>query len=230
MGLRWLGLLGVGWAVGNAQSLPAGTPPGDVVERQIVFFSDGLQAPGTLTFPAKTSRGLPIVVMVQGSGVQDRDETIGANKVFQQMAWALAASGVASLRYDRRPKFDLASFKAHPDLDHEVVLDAVAALAYVTMLPEVDPAKVFYLGHSLGAELGPDVVAARLAQKPGSVRGMIFDVGCGTAHRRGAARADQDARQATGRHAGAAGGGCGPISKAVCGGAQPAGAGLGADR
>lgn len=150
-------------------ALPAG-----VVEQPVSFATDGLQAPGTLTMPATHSSAVPIVVMTQGSGVQDRDETVGANKVFQQMAWALAQRGVASLRYDRRPKFDMASFKAHPDLDHEVVIDAVSALGYAAGVPGVDPAKVFFLGHSLGAELGPDIVAARELQKPGSVRGMIL--------------------------------------------------------
>jgi len=112
--------------------------------------------------------------MVQGSGVQDRDETIGPNKIFQQISWSLAQRGIATLRYDRRPKFDLSSFKQHPDLDHEVVIDAASALAYCATLPAIDTGKVYLLGHSLGAQLGPDIVAMRLAQKPGSVRGMIL--------------------------------------------------------
>jgi hypothetical protein len=148
--------------------------PAGVIERQVTFPTDGLQAPGTLAQPTQPKTKLAIVVMVQGSGVQDRDETIGPNKVFQQIAWELAKRGIASLRYDRRAEFDLASFKAHPDLDHEVVIDAVSALAYAATLPEVDATKVFYLGHSLGAQLGPDVVAAREAEKPGSVHGMLL--------------------------------------------------------
>jgi dienelactone hydrolase len=157
------------WAGIAQDAIPAG-----VTEQQVTFPTDGLEAPGTLTLPAQPRTELPIVVMVQGSGVQDRDATIGPNKVFQQIAWELAKRGIASLRYDRRVKFDPASFKAHPDLDHEVVTDAVSALAYVTTRSEVDATKVFYLGHSLGAQLGPDVVAAREAEKPGSVHGMLL--------------------------------------------------------
>jgi len=117
--------------------------------------------------------------MVGGSGVQDRDETIGPNKIFRQIAWGFAQRGIATLRYDRRPKFDLASFKAHPDLDHEVVIDAASALAYAATLPEIDPGRIFLLGHSLGAQLGPDIVAMRLSQRPSSVRGMVLMSGIG---------------------------------------------------
>jgi len=122
----------------------------------------------------KTSPKPPIAVLVAGSGVQDRDGTVGPNKFLQQIAWGLAQHGVASLRYDRRAKFAMASFMAHPDLDHEVVIDAANALAYAATVPEVDSHEVFLVGHSLGAQLAPDIVAMRLKQEPGSVRGMAL--------------------------------------------------------
>src|SRR5665213_911675 len=125
-----------------------------VTESGISFATtDGLTLPGTLTLPPvpppdpkhpeKPVPRPPIAVLVQGSGVQDRDATIGGNKFFQQLAWGLAARGVATLRYDRRPKVDIANFYRHADLDHEVVLDAASALAFVQTLPSVDPARVF---------------------------------------------------------------------------------------
>ena len=154
-----------------AAQIPAG-----ITEREVTFPTDGLKAPGTLTLPQSKTK-LPILVLVQGSGSQDRDELIGANKVFQQLAWALAEKGIITLRYDRRPKFDLASFKAHPDLDHEVVIDAANALAFAATVPEADPHRVFLCGHSLGAQLAPDTVARRIAQQPNSVRGMILLAG-----------------------------------------------------
>ena len=145
-----------------------------IVERNVEFLTDGLLAPGTLALPAHRSGRVPVLVMVQGSGVQDRDSTIGPNKLFQQMAIDFAERGIATLRYDRRPKFALNNFLQHPDLDHEVVIDAVSALAYCQTLPEVDPRAVYLLGHSLGAELAPDIVQRRVAQIPNSVRGMIL--------------------------------------------------------
>jgi dienelactone hydrolase len=145
-----------------------------IVERNVEFPSDGLLVPGTLALPAHRSGRVPVLVMVQGSGVQDRDSTIGPNKMFQQMAIDFAERGIATLRYDRRPKFAPASFLASPDLDHEVVIDAASALGYCETIPEVDPRAIFLLGHSLGAELAPYIVQRRLAQFPNSVRGMIL--------------------------------------------------------
>jgi fermentation-respiration switch protein FrsA (DUF1100 family) len=151
-----------------------GTFSSPIVEREVEFPTDGLMAPATLALPAHIRRRVPVVVMVQGSGVQDRDSTIGPNKIFQQIAIGLAERGIASLRFDRRPKFANSSFIAHPDLDHEVVIDATSALAYCETLPEIDPRDIYLLGHSLGAELAPDIVKRRLAQFPNSVHGMIL--------------------------------------------------------
>jgi dienelactone hydrolase len=154
-------------------------PPPGVLERDVTFPSDGLTVPGTLTLPEHSSH-VPIAVLVQGSGVQDRDETVGQNKVFQQLAWGLAQRGIATLRYDRRPKFAPANFAQHADLDHEVVIDAASALAYCSSLPEINPKNVFLIGHSLGAQLAPYVVKRRLAQQPNSVRGYVLLAGVQT--------------------------------------------------
>jgi pimeloyl-ACP methyl ester carboxylesterase len=151
--------------------------PAGLVEREITFKTvDGLTLPGTLTLPEipKKAPKPPIAVLEQGSGVQDRDATIGPNKFFQQLAWGLATRGVATVRYDRRGKVDPANLMQHLDLNHEVVLDAASALAFAQTIPETDASRVFFVGHSLGAQLAPDVVALRLSQKPDSVRGMVL--------------------------------------------------------
>jgi pimeloyl-ACP methyl ester carboxylesterase len=167
--LLWGFCCGYATAQAATPALPAGA-----AERAVTFATDGLSAPGILTLPAPGARKPPIAVLVAGSGVQDRDGTVGPNKFLQQLAWGLAARGVATLRFDRRAKFAMASFLAHPDLDHEVVIDAANALAYVATLPEVDAHAIFLVGHSLGAQLAPDVVAMRLKQAPGSVCGMAL--------------------------------------------------------
>src|SRR5678816_2374721 len=56
---------------------------------------------GTLCEPVGLGP-FPAAVLIHGSGPQDRDETIGANKVFKDIAEGLASSGVAVLRYDKR--------------------------------------------------------------------------------------------------------------------------------
>jgi uncharacterized protein len=79
----------------------------------VVFESDnkigGLQfvprpaAAVAATLPAGSSR-VPGIVLVHGSGPGDRDETIGPNKPFRDLAWGLAASGIAVLRYEKRTR------------------------------------------------------------------------------------------------------------------------------
>jgi len=86
----------------------------------------------------------------------------------------LAAAGIASLRYDKRTHFAPQTFQTHPDLDHEVTLDAVAALQFVSALPEIDRSRIFLLGHSLGGTMAPVIASDFLAGKQGSLRGIIF--------------------------------------------------------
>lgn len=143
-------------------------------EHAISFVSDGVTFPAILTLPKNREGPVSIVVLVQGSGPQDEDETIGPNKPFRDIAEGLSAYGIATLRYDKRTHFAPRSFLAHPDLEHETILDAVAALGYAASLPDVDGHRVFLLGHSLGGLAAPAIVADRLQQKPGSVRGIIF--------------------------------------------------------
>jgi predicted dienelactone hydrolase len=57
----------------------------------------------TLTLPTGTGP-FPAVVLVHGSGPQDRDEPLGANRVFRDLAEGLASKGVVVLRYDKRTK------------------------------------------------------------------------------------------------------------------------------
>ena len=59
--------------------------------------------PGTLSLPTGT-HAWPVVILVHGSGPEDRDETIGPNRPFRDLAWGLASRGIAVLRYDKRTK------------------------------------------------------------------------------------------------------------------------------
>ncbi len=160
-------------------NIPSAPIPGaDAVEEKTVSFtSDGLKIPAILALPKSRIGPVPIVVLVHGSGPHDADETIGPNKPFRDLAWGLAAAGIATLRYEKRTHLAPDTFAAHPDLDHEVTFDAVAALAFASSQPEIDPRRVFLLGHSLGGTMAPVIIADRLQQAPGSVRGIIFLAG-----------------------------------------------------
>lgn len=62
----------------------------------------GSELSGTLTVPENCSSQTPVVILVSGSGLQDRDETLFDHKPFAVLADALARNGIASLRYDDR--------------------------------------------------------------------------------------------------------------------------------
>ena len=71
-------------------------------EESVNFTNDGYTFGGTLTLPANCTKQTPVVLMVTGSGQQDRDETLFDHKPFAVIADYLARNGIASLRYDDR--------------------------------------------------------------------------------------------------------------------------------
>ena len=69
-------------------------------EQDVTVGSGPLAVPGTLSLP-RQGGPWPAVVLLSGSGPQDRDETIGRNKPLKDLAWGLASRGVAVLRFDK---------------------------------------------------------------------------------------------------------------------------------
>lgn len=140
-------------------------------ESPIEVVSGKYKLPGTLTRP-KGKTHLPIIILVHGSGPQDRDGSIGPNKIYRDIAWGLAAQGIAVLRYDKRTYvYGKASVPEGKEItpDEEVVEDAVSACQLAASLPFIDKRKVFIAGHSLGGLLAP-LIATRCP----SVTGLIL--------------------------------------------------------
>lgn len=77
-------------------------PPFPYTTEEVTFGHDGVTLRGTLTLPEKASKATPVVLMVTGSGLQNRDEEMFGHKPFAVLADALARNGIASLRYDDR--------------------------------------------------------------------------------------------------------------------------------
>lgn len=139
-------------------STPAVLLDNDTVKEKAIEVTDGsFKLPGTLTYPKKV-KNFPVLVLVHGSGPNDRDETVGPNKPFRDLAWGLAAGGVAVIRYDKRTKvYGAASVPQGKEitLNEETVDDALAAVRLAKTIPGADPARIFVLGHSLGGMMAP---------------------------------------------------------------------------
>ena len=135
------------------------TPPEGVVEEEISFAADEkFPISGVLTLPENPEGKIPVVVLVQGSGQSDRDETIYANKPFRDIAWGLAQQGIATLRYDKRfYTYSEEGQKMASDItvQQEITDDALAALALVQQDERFDAS--FLLGHSQGGMLMPAI-------------------------------------------------------------------------
>ena len=142
------------------------------VAKDIEVVTDTFRLPGTLELPKKMVGKVPCVVFVHGSGPNDRDETLGPNKFFKDLADSLAANGIASVRYDKRTLVYRANFVPEgeqPNYDFETIDDAVSAVKMVQKMPEIDSERVFVLGHSLGAMLAPEI-----ARRVPDVAGVIM--------------------------------------------------------
>lgn len=120
--------------------------------------------PGTLTVPAQATKQKVAVILLAGSGPQDRDQTIGAagNKPLRDIADGLAARGITTLRFDKRTKAAPSSFTKDSTLRDEYFDDTTAAITLLTQRPELTGYKIFLLGHSQGGMLLP----AMLEQNP----------------------------------------------------------------
>jgi len=149
-----------------SQPAVAYTPPdyanaAAFTEREVTVGSGEWALPGTLTKPAGAGP-FPAVVLVHGSGPNDRDETFGPNKTFKDLALGLGSRGVAVLRYDKRTKVYAARVsKLNPfTLKAEAIDDALEAVALLRKEPGIDASRIFVLGHSLGGTAAPRIGAA----------------------------------------------------------------------
>lgn len=155
-----------------AAAAPAVEADAAYVERDFAVGSGERALPGTLAMPkdADPDAGVPAVVLVHGSGPHDRDESIGPNRPFLDIARGLAAQGIAVLRYDKRSKARPQDYAdGSVTIDSETTNDAVFAVAALREAPGIDPSRVYVLGHSQGAMMAP-----RIAARSGHVAGLVL--------------------------------------------------------
>jgi len=157
-----------------SKSLPYHLPPyvdTTLFHREpLIVQTDTFRLRGELTTPVGRQI-YPVVVMVQGSGPSDLDETIGPNKIFRDIAYGLSSKGIAVIRYDKRTYAYGRSLDADTlTVWGETIADAVSAVKLAEEIPGASG--VFLLGHSLGAYLAP-----RIAGQVKGLAGLVLLAG-----------------------------------------------------
>lgn len=137
---------------------------------------------GVLTLPVSGEK-CPVVVMVQGSGQSDYNEKSGDVKPFEDIAIGLAENGIASIRINKRfyqyPKL----YSDDATIYDEVLNDIYDAIDYVENDKKIDTDRIYLLGHSLGAMLGPQIINEKssicgfisMAGSPRKLEDIILD-------------------------------------------------------
>jgi len=140
--------------LGDAYSPPAYADESAFEERELSLSSPACDLGATLTVPSDgADTG---VVLVHGSGPNDRDETIGPNKPFKDLAWGLATEGVAVLRYDKRT---YACDVSAGDLGFDALVADDALTALDRLRAETDVSSSAVVGHSLGGYAAPEIAS-----------------------------------------------------------------------
>jgi dienelactone hydrolase len=154
---------------------PEYVQPNAFQEREVTVGAGEWALPATLTMP-NGKGNFPIVVLVHGSGANDRDETHinPANKPFKDLAWGLASKGIAVLRYEKRSRQYPEKFAVikKRTVDDETVNDALAAVRLLRQTPDIDQKNIYVLGHSLGGMMIP-----RIGVKDKQIAGLIVFAG-----------------------------------------------------
>ena len=145
----------------------------------VIFDNGDVTLAGTLTLPP-TAGAHPVVVLVSGSGPQDRDESLGggiAIKPFRLLADALTREGIAVLRYDDRGVGEsTGDFATATTTDF--ASDAEAAIAYLLTRDDINPDQIGLIGHSEGG-----LVAAMLGATNDDLDFIVSLAGPGTSGR-----------------------------------------------
>ena len=141
-----------------APAVSPSTTPAPYREEEVTFASPDGTFAGTLTVPASGGPH-PAVVLITGSGSQNRDEEIFGFKPFRLIADHLTRHGIAVLRCDDRGVGGTTA-KSLGTTTVDFATDAIAAVSFLKSRPEVDAKRIGLLGHSEGGVVAP-IAAAR---------------------------------------------------------------------
>lgn len=159
-------------------------PPFEYTTQEVVFHNKGIDAKtglpteggeawlgGTLTYPKGFKTGMPVILMVTGSGQQNRDEELMGHKPFLVIADYLARHGIATLRYDDRGVGKSTGNMAMITLQSNM-LDAEAGIDYLKSTKKFG--KIGVLGHSEGGIISYMLAAKGKADFVVSLAGPVL--------------------------------------------------------
>lgn len=132
-------------------------------EEEVAFANPaegGIKLAGTLTMPP-TKGPFKAVVLITGSGPQNRDEELFGHKPFLVLSDYLTRKGIAVLRVDDRG-IGKSEGKFAGATTADFATDVEAAVAFLKTRPEINPHKIGLIGHSEGGTIAP-LVASRNA-------------------------------------------------------------------
>ncbi len=129
--------------------------PYDVEEVTFTNTKEKIKLAGTLTLPKQTIKSAA-VILIAGSGPNDRDETIFAHKPFWILADYLTRQGIAVLRYDKRGVGE-SEGEYFTATTKDFAEDVEAAISYLKTREEIDPSNIGLIGHSEGGIIAPIV-------------------------------------------------------------------------
>ncbi len=150
--------------------LPAYAKLSAFSEQKVIVKSGKYNLPGVLCLPNHVLNP-PVAILLAGSGPNDKDESIGPNKILKDLAVGLASLGVGSLRYDKRTLVYGEELKKSTNIgiQEEVIEDALSAVKLLSTLPETKASKLIVIGHSLGGMCAPLV-----AEKSAKVKALVL--------------------------------------------------------
>lgn len=134
-------------------------PPFPYISEDVKIFNkaDSITLAGTLTLPEKPGV-FPVVVLISGSGPQDRNEELFGHKPFLVLSDYLTRNGVAVLRFDDRGTAESEGTYAKSTI-HDFVRDVKAVVEYLKTRKDIDKSRIGLIGHSEGGVIAPIVAS-----------------------------------------------------------------------
>lgn len=135
-------------------------------ERHFKIYNGIFELPGIFTSPNKAGKH-PLVIILPEAGPTDRDGSYGENRPYRDLAGAMASNGYCTFRYDKRSihygNILMSAKAAYENFTcrEEYLDDLYKAMDTLLTLPDVDPERIYLLGHGEGGMLLPLVAKER---------------------------------------------------------------------